>query len=79
MKLVFFNTYFSFNQAQAAVQDVIAAIGMNETIGDEAARVFSSQFCSGIGFGYSIEKAFKQGKVALMMRIPSRQIYQSYI
>ncbi|MEH6800467.1 MAG: CHAT domain-containing protein [Halopseudomonas sabulinigri] len=67
VKLVFFNTCFSFNQAQAAVQGVIAAIGMNENIGDKAARVFSSEFYSGIGFGHSIEKAFKQGKVALMM------------
>ncbi|MEH6389138.1 MAG: hypothetical protein V7772_14835 [Pseudomonas profundi] len=62
VKLVFFNTCFSFNQVQAAVQDVIAAIGMNETIGDNAARVFSSEFYSGIGFGYSIEKALSRAR-----------------
>ncbi|WP_095055601.1 CHAT domain-containing protein [Pseudomonas sp. Irchel s3b2] len=67
VKLVFFNTCFSFNQAQAAVQNVNAAIGMNQAIGDQAARIFSSEFYSGIGFGHSLEKAFRQAKAALMM------------
>lgn len=67
VKLVFFNTCFSFNQAQSCAEKVIAAIGMNREIGDEAARVFSSQFYSGIGFGHSIPKAFAQAKSALMM------------
>lgn len=67
VKLVFFNTCFSFNQAQGCVENVNAAIGMNREIGDEGARVFSSQFYSGIGFGYSIPKAFAQAKSALMM------------
>lgn len=67
VKLVFFNTCFSFNQAQSCVEKVNAAIGMNREIGDEAACVFSSQFYSGIGFGHSIPKAFAQAKSALMM------------
>jgi hypothetical protein len=67
VKLVFFNTCFSFNQAQSCVENVNAAIGMNREIGDEGARVFSSQFYSGIGFGHSIPKAFAQAKSALMM------------
>lgn len=70
VRLVVFNTCFSFNQAQAAVKYVDAAIGMNTTIGDDAARVFSSQLYSGIGFGRSIVAAFNQAKAALMMEAP---------
>lgn len=67
VKLVFFNTCFSFNQANSCVANVNAAIGMKREIGDNGARIFSSQFYSGIGFGYSIPKAFAQAKSALMM------------
>lgn len=67
VKLVFFNTCFSFNQAQSCVENVNAAIGMNREIGDDGARVFSSQFYSAIGFGHSITKAFAQARSALMM------------
>ncbi|BCK25354.1 CHAT domain-containing protein [Vibrio cholerae] len=67
LRLVFFNTCFSFNQAEAVVQHVEAAIGMNNSIGDEAARVFASQFYSAIGFGLSLNKAFNQAKALVMM------------
>ncbi|HEK1388368.1 TPA: hypothetical protein SMR00_000405 [Pseudomonas aeruginosa] len=67
VRLVFFNTCHSFNQAAACTQYVDAAIGMNQSIGDEAARVFSAQFYSAIGFGCSIPIAFKQAKNALML------------
>lgn len=70
VRLVVFNTCFSFNQAQEAVKYVDAAIGMNTTIGDNAARIFSSQLYSSIGFGRSIITAFNQAKAALMMEIP---------
>lgn len=67
VKLVFFNTCFSFNQAQECVTHVNAAVGMNKEVGDRAARIFASQFYSAIGFGLSIPKAFAQAKAALMM------------
>lgn len=67
IRLVFFNTCFSNNQAQAISEFVDATIGMNTSIGDDAARVFSSQFYSSLSFGYSIEKAFKQAKAMLML------------
>lgn len=67
IKLVFFNTCFSHGQARAIVQHVDAAIGMTNTIGDVAARVFAAQFYSAIGFGHSVRKAFEQGKSALML------------
>ncbi|MNE92943.1 hypothetical protein D3C80_1907300 [compost metagenome] len=67
IRLVFFNTCYSYNQAEAVTKHVEAAIGMNTSIGDEAARVFSSQFYSSIGFGLSIKSAFEQAKALVMM------------
>lgn len=67
VRLVFFNTCHSYNQAAACTKYVDAAIGMNQEIGDTAARVFASQFYSAIGFGKSIPNAFKQAKNALML------------
>ena len=67
IQLVFFNTCYSRSQAEAVVKHVPAAIGMNTSIGDEAARVFSAQFYSAIGFGLSVGRAFEQARAALML------------
>lgn len=67
IRLVFFNSCYSRGQAEAVVEHVEAAIGMNDSIGDEAACVFASQFYSAIGFGKSVQTAFEQGKAALML------------
>jgi hypothetical protein len=67
IQLVFFNTCYSHSQAKAVAQHVPAAIGMNTSLGDEAARVFSSRFYSAIGFGHSVHQAFEQAKAALML------------
>ncbi|WP_426178466.1 hypothetical protein [Pseudomonas sp. TWRC1-2] len=70
VRLVFFNTCFSYNQAKGFVGKIDAAIGMNRGVGDYAARIFSSQFYSSIGFGLSIPMAFDQAKAMLMMMVP---------
>lgn len=67
IRLVFFNTCFSFGQAEAVVEHVDAAIGMNTSIGDDAARIFAAQFYSAIGFGKSLKVAFQQAKAMLML------------
>lgn len=67
IRLVFFNTCYSKNQAEAISEFVEATIGMNTSIGDQAARIFSSQFYSSIGFGHSVSKAFQQAKAFLML------------
>ena len=67
IRLVFFNTCYSRNQAEAVVKHVSSAIGMKTSIGDDAARVFAAQFYSAIGFGLSVKKAFDQAKAALML------------
>lgn len=80
IQLVFFNTCYSRGQAEAVVEHVPAAIGMNTSIGDDAARVFSAQFYSAIGFGLSIGRAFQQAKAALMLEgIPEEATPELYI
>lgn len=72
VKLVFFNTCFSRNQAQGCVQKLNAAIGMNRDIQDVAARIFAAQFYSAIGFGLSIPIAFEQAVSLLKMECPDQ-------
>lgn len=80
IKLVFFNTCFSYSQAQAVVKHVDAAIGMTSTIGDDAAKIFAAQFYSALGFGLSLKKAFEQGKAALMLEgIPEENTPELYV
>jgi len=67
LRLVFFNTCHSKNQANNVTEHIECAIGMNTSITDEAAQIFSAQFYSSIGFGLSVEKSFKQAKAALML------------
>ena len=64
----FFNACFSQKEAQAVVDKVEAAIGMNTEIGDEAAIVFAAQFYSSIGFGQNLQQAFDQAKAALLLK-----------
>ena len=80
LQLVFFNTCYSIGQAEAIVEHVQAAVGMNTSIGDRAARVFASQFYSAIGFGKSLAVAFEQGKAALMLEnIPEEHTPELFV
>lgn len=67
IRLVVFNACFSEAQAQSVVDYVDAAIGMTTSIGDEAACVFASQLYSAIGFGLSLQTAFRQAIAQLML------------
>jgi len=67
LRLVFFNTCHSNNQAHNVTEYIECAIGMNTSITDEAAQVFSAQFYSSIGFGLSVDQSFNQAKAALML------------
>ena len=74
IRLVVFNACFSRPQAEAVVEHIDFAVGMNKAIGDEAAAVFSSSFYRAIGFGRSVQDAFDQGVTALMLEgIPEEQ------
>jgi hypothetical protein len=67
IRFMFFNSCFSKAQAEAAIEHVEGAIGMNDAVGDEAARIFAAQFYSAVGFGKSVQTAFEQAKAALML------------
>lgn len=67
LRLVFFNTCFSYNQAALVTEHVDCAIGMSNTITDDAAQYFSAQFYSSLSFGLSVKKSFDQAKAALLL------------
>ncbi|MEK0363212.1 hypothetical protein [Pseudomonas sp. CBC3] len=73
LKLVFFNTCHSHNQAEACIRHIPAAIGMNRDVGDLPARFFAAQFYSAIGFGHSINRAFSQAKALVAMEFPGEE------
>ena len=74
VRLVVFNACYSQTQAERIVDFIDSSIGMSTSIGDEAACVFSAQFYSSIGFGRSLETAFRQAKAELMLEgIPEDQ------
>ena len=80
IRLIFFNSCFSAQQAKRIVEYVDVSIGMNDTIGDKAACVFAAQFYSSIGFGKSIEVAFNQAKAALMLEgIPEENTPELFV
>jgi hypothetical protein len=80
IKVAFFNNCFSATQAESVVQYVDAAIGMDDAIGDDAARTFAAQFYSAIGFSKSVQSAFDQAKLALTLAgIPEEQTPQLHV
>lgn len=75
IQVVILNACYSKTQAEAIAQTIDCTIGMEEAIGDEAAIAFISSFYRAIGFGRSIQAAFEQGKVALMLEgIPEEHV-----
>jgi hypothetical protein len=75
IRAVIFIACFSYAQAEAVTQHVDVAIGMRDSIRDDAARVFAAQFYAAIGFGRSIKQAFDQGVAALLLEgIPEDDI-----
>ena len=77
VRLVLFNNCFSEGHAIEAAKHVEAAIGMNTTIGDEAARVFAASFYAALGYGRSVERAFNQARAELMLaQIPEEKTPQ---
>ena len=55
------NACFSEVQAKAIVEQIDFVVGMGDSIGDEAARVFSAAFYRGLAFGRTIRSAFELG------------------
>ena len=75
IRLIFLNACYSREQAQALVEVIDCVIGMNESIGDEAAAIFAASFYRALGFGRSVQNAFDQGLVALSVtNVPEEDI-----
>jgi hypothetical protein len=68
VRLVVLNACFSNEQADAIVEVIDCAVGMSQAIGDEAAIVFAAAFYRKLGFGESVQAAFDEGRVALMLQ-----------
>ena len=64
---ILFNACHSSDMAEAVIQVVDFAIGMNNAIADEAAILFASAFYRALGFGKSVQTAFDLGMVAIQM------------
>ena len=80
LRLVVLNNCFSSIISEKIVDNIEASIGMNSSIGDQAAIVFASQLYSSIGVGLSLEKAFQQAIVSLKLyEIPEDQTPQLYV
>ena len=67
IQVVILNACYSRVQAEAITEVINCAVGMNESIGDQAAITFAASFYRALGFGRSIQEAFDQGKVALQL------------
>jgi hypothetical protein len=67
VRVVVLNACYSKQQAEAITEVIDCAIGMNSAIGDQAAIVFAASFYRAIGFGRSVQEAFEQANVALML------------
>lgn len=67
VRLVIFNSCSSAAQAELATDSVDFAIGMNVSIGDEAAKVFAAQLYSSLGFGLCVTAAFEQARLAITL------------
>ena len=79
VKLVFFNACYSETQAKNIIAHIDVAIGMSDSVRDDAACIFAAQFYSSLGFGLSIEQAFNQAKAELILEtVPGDDIPKLY-
>jgi tetratricopeptide (TPR) repeat protein len=67
VRVVVLNACYSKAQAEAITEVIDCAIGMRTRVVDEAAIAFAASFYRAVGFGRSIQQAFDQGKVALLL------------
>jgi hypothetical protein len=66
LRLVFLNSCYSKEQAEAIIEHVDYVIGMNDSIGDNTARTLSTRFYATFATGASIEDAFADAEIMIM-------------
>lgn len=80
VRLVVFNNCFSQAYAEDAAKFVEAAVGMNDSISDDAARTFAANFYAALGYGRSIQTAFDQARASLLLeQIPEERTPQLFV
>jgi CHAT domain len=67
IRLALFNSCHSAEQASLACDHIDAAIGMEQPVDDEAAKVFAGQFYNALGFGKSLREAFEQATLQVKL------------
>lgn len=65
VRIVVLNACYSEEQAKAIVDEIDFVVGMNDSVGDIAARKFAASFYRGLGFGESVGTTFELGINAL--------------
>jgi hypothetical protein len=50
-----------------ACDHIDAAIGMDQPVDDDAAKVFAGQFYNALGFGRSLQEAFEQARLQMTL------------
>ena len=77
VECVLLNACYSEVQANAMVQHIKYAIGMNHEIGDNAAIAFATGFYQALGYKQPIPKAYKFGCNAIQLQISSNSTVRS--
>jgi CHAT domain len=67
IKCIIFNSCYSKETAERLTEVIDCSIGMNSSIGDEAAIIFAASFYRAVGFARSAQEAFEQGIAALLL------------
>ena len=68
IRLVVLNACYSDEQARAIVEQIDCVVGMADSIGDDAARVFAAAFYRGLAYGKSVQTAFDLGLNELQLK-----------
>ncbi len=67
IQLIFLDACYSRDQAQALTETIDCVIGMKDDLSNPARIAFASSFYRAIGFGLTIQDAFEQGRVSLLL------------
>jgi CHAT domain len=67
IRLAIFNSCDSARQAALACDHIDSAIGMDEPVEDDSAKIFAGQFYNALGFGKSLREAFAQAQLQVKL------------
>lgn len=68
IRLVLLNACYSRVQGEAIAQEIDFVMGMTDRIGDTSARAFAAAMYGALAFHRSVQDAFDQGHVALLLQ-----------